>query len=129
MPSTILSGRCQYCMVFSTLLSLTGVTVGAALMDLGVFNPIVALGIACVKAMIVILFFMHVAYSSRLVKLTVLRGILHVSGADHDDVERLHQPGVGALVEREERIQRTKAGPAKCRPFLFDGVKGGSPAG
>jgi cytochrome c oxidase subunit 4 len=34
----------------------------------------VALGIACTKACVVILFFMHVKYQSRLVKLTVSAG-------------------------------------------------------
>jgi cytochrome c oxidase subunit 4 len=67
-------GPGQYTIVWVSLLFLTGVTVGAALLELGVFNPIVAVGIACVKAMIVVLFFMHVAYSSRLVKFTCFAG-------------------------------------------------------
>jgi cytochrome c oxidase subunit IV len=64
----------QYSMVFGTLLLFTGITVGAAFIDLGIFNPVVALGIACFKACVVILFFMHVKYSSRLVKMTVGAG-------------------------------------------------------
>ena len=64
----------QYMLVFGTLLLFTGITVGAAFIDLGVLNPIVALGIACFKAVIVILFFMHVKYQSRLVKMTVAAG-------------------------------------------------------
>ena len=64
----------QYILVFGTLLIFTGITVGAAFVDLGVLNPIVALGIACFKAVIVILFFMHVKYQSRLVKMTVGAG-------------------------------------------------------
>ena len=64
----------QYALVFGTLLTFTAVTVGAAFIDLGIFNPVVALGIACFKACIVILFFMHVKYSSRLVKMTVGAG-------------------------------------------------------
>ena len=43
-------------------------------MNLGVFSPIAAIGIAVIKMMLVILFFMHVKYSSRLVKLTVASG-------------------------------------------------------
>ena len=58
----------------------------AADVDLGVFNPVVALGIACTKAVIVILFFMHVKYQSNLVKMTVACGFLHVYRADYDDV-------------------------------------------
>jgi len=64
----------QYAMVFGTLLTFTAITVGVAYIDLGLFNPVVALAIACFKACIVILFFMHVKYSSRLVKMTVGAG-------------------------------------------------------
>jgi cytochrome c oxidase subunit 4 len=42
---------------------------------MGVFNPIVALGIACIKAGLVVLFFMHVKYSTKLTKLTVFCGL------------------------------------------------------
>jgi cytochrome c oxidase subunit IV len=63
-----------YGMVFATLLIFTGVTVGAAYIDLGIFNPVVALAIACFKAVVVILFFMHVKYQSNLIKLTVAAG-------------------------------------------------------
>jgi cytochrome c oxidase subunit 4 len=64
----------QYIYVFVTLLVGTAITVGAAYIDLGVLNPIVALGIACFKASIVILFFMHAAYQSRLIKITIASG-------------------------------------------------------
>ena len=64
----------QYAMVFVALLIGTAITVIAARIDLGVFNPIIALAIACTKAVIVILFFMHVKYQSKLVKLTVISG-------------------------------------------------------
>lgn len=64
----------QYSMVFGTLLLFTGLTVVAAYVEMGVFNPIVALGIATFKAVIVILFFMHVKYQSRLIKMTVGAG-------------------------------------------------------
>ncbi len=46
----------------------------AAYVDLHIFNPIVALAIATFKAVIVILFFMHVKYQSRLIKMTVSAG-------------------------------------------------------
>jgi cytochrome c oxidase subunit 4 len=74
----------QYAMVFGTLLLFTGITVGAAYVNfgavnigkfnLGILNPIIALGIASTKAVIVILFFMHVKYQSKLIKLTVACG-------------------------------------------------------
>ncbi len=64
----------QYCYVYAALLFGTLITVVAANLDLGVFNPIVALAIACTKAVIVILFFMHVKYQSNLIKVTVGAG-------------------------------------------------------
>jgi cytochrome c oxidase subunit 4 len=64
----------QYAMVFGTLLLFTGITVAAAYVDLRWANPVIALAIACFKAVIVILFFMHVKYQSRLVKMTVASG-------------------------------------------------------
>jgi cytochrome c oxidase subunit 4 len=66
----------QYSIVFATLLVGTALTVIAAYIDLGVLNPVLALGIACFKAVVVILFFMHVKYQSRLVKMTVGLGFL-----------------------------------------------------
>ena len=64
----------QYGFVYISLLIGTALTVVAANIDMGVFNPIVALGIASTKMVIVILFFMHVKYQSNLVKLTVIAG-------------------------------------------------------
>ena len=46
------------------LIALTAVTVGAAFVNLGAFNPVVALLIATIKATLVILFFMHVKGAS-----------------------------------------------------------------
>jgi cytochrome c oxidase subunit 4 len=64
----------QYALVFGTLLLFTLLTVVAANIDMGVFNPIIALGIASFKAVVVILFFMHVKYQSNLIKMTVGAG-------------------------------------------------------
>jgi cytochrome c oxidase subunit IV len=56
-----------YATIFGALLVLTLSTTGIAFVDLGGdLNTIVALFIAIVKAVLVILFFMHVYYSSRL---------------------------------------------------------------
>jgi cytochrome c oxidase subunit 4 len=63
-----------YGVIIGALLVGTGLTVAASYGNFGVFNAIVALGIACTKAVLVILFFMHVKYSSRLTKLTVAAG-------------------------------------------------------
>jgi cytochrome c oxidase subunit IV len=58
--------KSMYYLVFLALLVGTGLTVAAAEVDLGVFNNIVMLIIACTKASLVILFFMHVRWSTRL---------------------------------------------------------------
>jgi cytochrome c oxidase subunit 4 len=70
MSSHVVSVR-VYLAVFTALIALTATTVWAARHDFGLLNSPVALGIAVVKAMLVILFFMHVKYSSRLTKLVV----------------------------------------------------------
>ena len=64
----------QYMLVFGTLLVGTAITVIAAYFDMGPLNPIIALGIATFKAVVVILFFMHVFFQSRLIKMTVIAG-------------------------------------------------------
>ena len=60
-----------YVAVFLSLLVFTGLTVGASYIEMGVFNPIVAIAIACIKMVLVVLFFMHVRYSTKLTMLTV----------------------------------------------------------
>ena len=60
-----------YLAIFMALMVLTAVTVWVAFVDLGALNTFVALGIAGFKAMLVILFFMHVKYSSGMTKLIV----------------------------------------------------------
>jgi len=64
-----------YVVILIALLVGTALTVGASYINLGIFNPIIALAIACTKAILVVLFFMHVKYSSKLTKLTVFCGI------------------------------------------------------
>jgi len=65
-PQHVISIR-FYATIFGALLVLTLSTAGAAFIDLGGnLNTIVALAIATVKALLVILFFMHVRNSSRL---------------------------------------------------------------
>jgi cytochrome c oxidase subunit 4 len=65
-----------YLLVFAALMVLTAVTVAVAFLDLGVFNDVVALSIAVVKAVLVVLFFMHVLHSSRMTKLSIVAGFL-----------------------------------------------------
>ena len=66
-----ISPKSVYYTIFGTLMVLTGVTVAVAFVPLGAFNFPVAIGIAITKATLVILFFMHAKYSSRLTKLFV----------------------------------------------------------
>jgi cytochrome c oxidase subunit 4 len=65
------SPKSTYYMIFGALMVGTVITVAAAFIDLGILNFPVALAIAVTKATLVILFFMHVKYSSRLTKLFV----------------------------------------------------------
>jgi cytochrome c oxidase subunit 4 len=58
--------KSTYYTIFSLLMVGTAITVGVAFLDLGAFNTVVALAIACTKAALVVLFFMHVKYSTRL---------------------------------------------------------------
>ena len=53
-------------MIFAALVVLTVVTWSVAKLDLGKMNAVVALTIAVTKATLVVLYFMHVRWSSRL---------------------------------------------------------------
>ena len=68
-----------YLAIFAALLVLTAVTVWVAFLDLHdadwLHTPL-ALGIATFKALLVVLWFMHVKYSVRLVWVFVISGIL-----------------------------------------------------
>jgi cytochrome c oxidase subunit 4 len=65
-----------YFLVFGALMVLTAVTVAVAFVDLGRFNVVVALAVAVLKAALVVLFFMHVKYSSRLIQLVVIASLV-----------------------------------------------------
>ena len=64
-----------YLVIIVTLMVLTIVTVLAAFVDMGRFNIVVALGIAVVKASLVVLFFMHAKYSPKRTQLVIVAGI------------------------------------------------------
>jgi len=55
-----------YFAVFAVLMVLLAATVALSYVHLGRFNAVAALTIAVVKAVLIILFFMHVRYGSRL---------------------------------------------------------------
>ena len=65
MQEHIVSPKIYYA-IFIALTVLTVVTWSAAKIDLGRMNAVVALTIAVIKATLVVLYFMHVRYSSRL---------------------------------------------------------------
>ena len=66
-----------YLVIFAALMVLLVLTVGAAFwFNLGRLNILVALAIATVKAALVVLFFMHVMYASRLTKIFVAAAFL-----------------------------------------------------
>jgi cytochrome c oxidase subunit IV len=70
-----------YLAIILTLLGLTGLTVGAAYVNLAAYVPfaqaniVVALVIATLKATFVVLFFMHAKYSPRRTQLVIIAGI------------------------------------------------------
>jgi cytochrome c oxidase subunit 4 len=68
-----------YLMVFVSLLVLTGTTVGVAFLDLGSLNNVVALGVAVLKASLVVLYFMGVRYATRLTALVIASGLFFLS--------------------------------------------------
>jgi cytochrome c oxidase subunit 4 len=75
MSHTVVPPR-VYVAIFAVLLVLTAVTTAVAYVDLGVMNVVVMLAIAVVKAVLVILFFMHVRYATRLTWLVVASGFV-----------------------------------------------------
>jgi cytochrome c oxidase subunit IV len=64
-----------YIVIILTLMVLTAMTVVAAFINLGPFNIVVALGIATIKATLVVLFFMHAKDSPKRTKLVIIAGI------------------------------------------------------
>lgn len=65
----------MYYGVFGALILGTILTVLAARVDLGVMNNVVMLVIACTKATLVVLFFMHVRWSTRLTWVVIFAGV------------------------------------------------------
>jgi len=65
-----------YLGVFATLAGLTVLTTAVAYIDLGFFNVIAALTIAVSKALVVVLFFMHLAGSRHRTQVVAGAGIL-----------------------------------------------------
>jgi cytochrome c oxidase subunit 4 len=64
-----------YVGIWATLMVLTGVTVFVSFLDLHNWNIVIALLIATIKGTLVVLFFMHLYYSSKLTKVTVIAAL------------------------------------------------------
>jgi len=73
--SVHLSPLRTYGLVLLVLLFLTAITVSVAFRDLGVLNDIAALTIAVTKMTLVVLYFMHAKYSTRLTKIVIVAGL------------------------------------------------------
>jgi len=75
MSEHIMSSKFYYT-IWIALLGLTVITAAVAFVDLGPFNVVLALVIATVKALLVVLFFMHVKYTSeKLTKIVIVSAI------------------------------------------------------
>lgn len=65
-----------YYITFAVLLLLLASTVGASFLELGAWAPATAVTIAFAKAVLIVLFFMHVRYEVSLVRVFSVAGIL-----------------------------------------------------
>jgi len=75
MSEHIMSSKLYYT-IWIALLCLTVVTAAVSFVDLGRFNTVIALVIATIKALLVVLFFMHVKYTSeKLTKVVIVSAI------------------------------------------------------
>ncbi len=69
-----MSGTKKYLKVTAGLMALLAVTVAAAYIHFGAFNIVVAMLISVAKALLILLFFMHVGRSTPLVRACVCAG-------------------------------------------------------
>ncbi len=81
-----------YLAVFAGLLILMAATIAAAYINLGLLNNLVMLGIAIAKTLLIVLYFMHIRYSSRLTWVIAGAGFLFlvilIGGTMHDYLTR-----------------------------------------
>ncbi len=87
-----------YVAIWAALMIFTGLTVFAARLELHVFNIVVALLIATIKGTLVVLFFMHLRYSTKLTMVTVVAAmfflflLLGLTMTDYLTRGMAHQP-------------------------------------
>jgi len=93
-PGVHVVPRKVYFVVAAALMALLVLTYAAAQIDLGPFNIVVALAIAFTKAILVVLFFMEVKWSSRLTWVVAAAGIMWLAlllgGTLDDFLTRAH---------------------------------------
>jgi cytochrome c oxidase subunit IV len=68
-----------YILIFIALMILTGLTTGAAFVDMHAWNTPVALLIAATKMLLVVLFFMHAKYTHGLTQVVILCGFFFLA--------------------------------------------------
>jgi cytochrome c oxidase subunit 4 len=71
--------RTVYITIYLILMLLLAATIAVAFLDLGPFNTLLAMSIAMLKAVLVVLFFMHVRYEGGLAWLAALGGVVWLS--------------------------------------------------
>jgi len=67
--------KSTYYLIFFSLMVLTAITVAVAFVNLGSLNFPIAIAVAITKATLVVLFFMHVRYSTRLTWAVVMGSV------------------------------------------------------
>jgi cytochrome c oxidase subunit 4 len=65
--------------VLGVLLVLTVVTIGVSYLDLGIFNVPVALAIASTKVSLVLLFFMHLKYETKVITISFISTVIFLA--------------------------------------------------
>ena len=94
-----------YFTIFAALMIGTTLTVWAAFQNFHQFNIVIALGIATIKAALVVLYFMHARYSPHRTQLVIVCAIfwlaimLGLTLADYNTRPHNMQPGEGRLVQ------------------------------
>jgi cytochrome c oxidase subunit 4 len=97
------------------LLALTALTVTSSRIELGEWNVVVALAVACTKAALVALFFMHLRYESRFLAVVLLSAalfaVLFVAFVVFDTTQ--YQPAIREALDSPHPAQ--PAGPTSSR--------------
>ena len=79
MPERVRGDVLTFTGVYLALLGLLALTVGLALLDLGIGNPVAALAIAAAKALLIAIFFMHLRRDDPVVRLAAVVGLAWLS--------------------------------------------------